>query len=81
MVAAIRQTVTVGPGGHVEIRSPELEEGQRADVIVLVGDRSSSASRLAALDQLQQSLNLTDTTAQQWIQQARRERESLERGR
>ena len=36
MVAAIRQQVTVQPGGVVEVRSPELTPGARADVIVLV---------------------------------------------
>lgn len=38
MVAAIRQQVTVQPGGVVEVRSSELTPGARADVIVLVGD-------------------------------------------
>jgi len=36
MVAAIRQLVTVKSGGVIEIRSPELEPGSRAEVIVLV---------------------------------------------
>ena len=36
MVAAIRQQVTVQPGGVVEVRSPELTPGARAEVIVLV---------------------------------------------
>jgi hypothetical protein len=41
MVAAIRQQVTVQAGGLVEVRSPELQPGARAEVIVLVenGDR------------------------------------------
>lgn len=40
MVAAIRQQVTVQPGGVIEIRSPELEPGSRAEVIVLLGSRA-----------------------------------------
>jgi len=36
MVAAIKQIVTVGPGGVIEIRSPQLPPGTRAEVIILV---------------------------------------------
>jgi hypothetical protein len=36
MVAAIRQVVTVGPGGVVQVTSPQLEVGARAEVIVLI---------------------------------------------
>lgn len=36
MVAAIKQRVTVQPGGIVEVRSPELRPGARAEVIVLI---------------------------------------------
>jgi hypothetical protein len=36
MVAAIRQNVMVQAGGVVEVRSPELIPGARAEVIVLV---------------------------------------------
>lgn len=36
MVAAIKQRVTVQPGGIVQVRSPELTPGSRAEVIVLV---------------------------------------------
>jgi hypothetical protein len=42
MVAAIRQHVTVQPGGVVEIRSPELPAGARAEVIVLL-ERTAAA--------------------------------------
>lgn len=38
MVAAIRQQVTVQPGGLVEVRSPELKPGTSAEVIVLVAE-------------------------------------------
>ena len=36
MIAAVRQRVTVKPGGVVEIHSSELRAGEEADVIVLV---------------------------------------------
>jgi hypothetical protein len=36
MVSAIKQTVTVGPGGLIQVRSPQLQAGTRAEVIVLV---------------------------------------------
>jgi hypothetical protein len=36
MVAAVRQIVTIQPGGLVEVRSPELKAGEQAEVIVLV---------------------------------------------
>ena len=36
MVAAIKQTVTVGHDGVLEVRSPQLQEGMRAEVIVLI---------------------------------------------
>jgi hypothetical protein len=59
MVAAIKQRVTVKPGGLIEVRSPELLAGQQADVIVLVNaatlppptgdDESLRASSLARL--------------------------------
>jgi hypothetical protein len=41
MVAAIRQNVTVQPGGLIEVRSPELMPGARAEVIVLL-ERSAA---------------------------------------
>jgi hypothetical protein len=36
VVAAIKERVTVQPGGVIEIRSPELTPGTSAEVIVLV---------------------------------------------
>jgi hypothetical protein len=40
MVPAIKQLVTVGPGGVVELRSPLLRPGARAEVIVVMQDES-----------------------------------------
>lgn len=36
MVAALKQVVTVQPGGVIQIRSDQLQEGSQAEVIVLV---------------------------------------------
>jgi hypothetical protein len=36
MVSAIKQRVTVQPAGVIEVRSPELQPGTQAEVIVLV---------------------------------------------
>lgn len=36
MPATIRQIVTIQPGGVVELRSPELREGDQAEVTVIV---------------------------------------------
>jgi len=77
MVAAIRQTVTVGPGGRVEVQAPELTEGSRAEVIVLVENVTSPAAQLAAFERLQAGLNLDAARARQWSEQARTERESF----
>jgi hypothetical protein len=78
MTAAIRQTVTVGPGGRIEVRSPDLTEGSRAEVIVLVetSAQATAQSQLEALKKLQDSLKLTPEAAQNWIAEARAERQA-----
>jgi hypothetical protein len=43
MVGAIRQHVTVQPGGVIELRSSELQPGSRAEVIVLVEQSAATA--------------------------------------
>ena len=48
MVAAIKQIVTVGPGGVIEIRSPQLSPGTRAEVIILVEAGTPSGQTEAA---------------------------------
>ncbi len=47
MQKALRLAATVLPGGRVEIASPELEAGQRVDVIVVP---SASVLRRSAVD-------------------------------
>ena len=45
MVNAIKQVVTVQPGGVIEIRSPDLPEGARAEVIVILDDDQDAPDR------------------------------------
>jgi hypothetical protein len=79
MVAAIRQTVTIQSAGTVEVRSPELRVGERAEVIVLIegAECRPSGSPLEALDALQASLQLTAPAAADWAQSARAERQAF----
>jgi len=77
MNAAIRQTVTVQPGGVVHFASPELREGTEAEVIVLVAASPEPERRLAAFQALQQSLALTPDAAEKWIHQAAVERKAF----
>jgi len=48
VVTAIRQQVTVQPGGVIELRSPELMAGARAEVIILLGSESPTTGILPA---------------------------------
>ena len=79
MVAAIRQTVTIQAGGRLEVQSPELHAGDRAEVIVLIEGREGQAPGLtvAALNELQASLKLTASEAAVWVEQARNERQAF----
>jgi hypothetical protein len=79
MVAAIRQTVTIQAAGKVEVRSPELRIGAKAEVIVLIEESEcqKTGSPTDVLDALQESLQLTAPAALEWIQQARAERQAI----
>lgn len=78
MVAAIRQTVKVEHDGRIEIRSPQLQTGATAEVIVLLESRQSR-SPLVLLDDLQRSMGLDHATAQAWAHRSREERFSSAR--
>ncbi|MFI5387210.1 MAG: hypothetical protein ACHQ50_13955 [Fimbriimonadales bacterium] len=41
-MTAIKQTVTIQPGGRIEVVSGELPEGRQAEVIILVGEARST---------------------------------------
>jgi hypothetical protein len=79
MVSAIRQTVTIRSAGRVEVLSPELLAGAKAEVIVLIdmGDARPAGSPLEALDALQASLGLTATAAADWTKQTSIERQAF----
>jgi len=48
MVTALKQLVTVKPGGVVEVRSDELEPGTTAEVIVLVESPAEAPRSLSS---------------------------------
>lgn len=52
MRTAIKQIVRIKPGGVVELRAPELPEGARAEVIVLVESATALQERVQRLDDL-----------------------------
>ena len=76
MMTAVRQRVTVQPGGRVEVQSAQLPAGAEAEVIILVDGsaQATARSQLEALKKLQDSLNLSPQTAQDWIAEARAQR-------
>jgi len=78
MTTAIRQRVTIQPGGKVELQSNDLPPGSEAEVIVLVEAPPvpNALSPLEAFEELQRSLRLTPEAAQRWIDDARAEREA-----
>jgi hypothetical protein len=73
----------VGPGGVVEVQSPELPVGAEAEVIVLVeqtairSGATDAAARLAGFRQLQKELNLTPESAAKWIEEVRQIRDEF----
>src|SRR5947209_2933786 len=50
MVAAIRQCVTVQPGGLIEVRSPDLPPGTSAEVIVPVEQSTDPRSQMDQME-------------------------------
>jgi hypothetical protein len=76
-IKAVRQVVTVQPGGRVEFTSPELPSGARAEVIVLIESPAAPGQgAVEVLDALQRSLALDPAAAAQWAAAARADRES-----
>jgi len=73
MITALRQKVKVQPGGQIEIRSPELEPGSIAEVIVLIekqptpGERQARVRELAALFETTQALPQAQTITEEEI--------------
>jgi hypothetical protein len=73
MVAPIRQIVTVGKDGRIEILDSGLPGGTRAEVTVTPVPKET-LSQLEALKALQASLKLDRAAAEAWAQQVREER-------
>ena len=77
----VRQTVTVGEGGRIQLDLPELAAGTRAEVTVTAQPstaRSNRTERLAAFDRLVASMQLDEAAASEWIRQLRDERGACE---
>jgi hypothetical protein len=70
-MTAIKQTVTVQPGGRVEVTSSELPEGREAEVIILVSDRRSAARPIASFLGAGQGAYETINDADRAIRQGR----------
>lgn len=88
MVRAIRQSVTIQPGGVIQVRSDELRPGATAEVIVLVdspqtveADASGGSGAIALLEAAQRAVRLTPDAAAQWAEHARRQRTASSRRR
>jgi hypothetical protein len=81
MVRAIREIVTVGPDGKIDLRAPELRQGSRAEVIVLIeaDQERTPLSPSEAFEALQQGLGLTAEAAEEWVRQAAEERKASSR--
>ena len=83
MVRAIREIVTAGAGGRVQVDVPDLKPGDRAEVIVLLGELASAPiapnDPIEALDRLQRAANLGDLAAQAWAASAKEERRESSR--
>lgn len=48
MIQAIKKEVTIQPGGRIEITSPELKPGMRAEVVVMITDSQYMFNRLTS---------------------------------
>ena len=49
MVRAVKQIVTIGPGGLIEFRRPDLPAGASAEVIVMIDSADSPPPPLSSL--------------------------------
>ncbi len=80
MVTTIKEHVTVGAGGRIELQSSQLREGDSVEVTVTVErPASSSEDRLAAFEALRNQLNLTAEQAKAWTDEVTAERKASRR--
>ena len=78
MVTTIRQNVTIQAGGRVLFESPELHEGELAEVVVTVQRPAQDIQeRLDALHRWQEAMQLTPEAAEKWQAEVRAEREAF----
>ena len=75
MAPALRQRVTVKPGGVIEIRSPDLQPGTTAEVIVLPASAPPRRHSLASCIGMAKGLFATPQDADEFL---RRERDAWE---
>ena len=64
MIVALIQKVKVQPGGQIEIRSPELEPGSIAEVIVLIEKKPAPAENQARVSELKALFEITQALPQ-----------------
>ena len=85
MVRAIREIVTAGAGGRVQLDVPGLKSGERAEVIVLLGELDAGSAQVTgtnptdALTRLQTAVNLDRGAADAWANDALNERRASSR--
>ena len=77
MATTIKRSVTVQPGGRIEISSPELTPGARAEVTVLVEDGQARTAR-RPLASYVRACKGSFATADEVDQSLRRERDAWE---
>ena len=90
-MVAIRQTVTVGPNGRIEICASDIPAGTSAEVIVVLPDSSTEghprpphagsngATALDRLTALQRAMEMDVKSAAAWAERVRSERSASPR--
>lgn len=81
MSAPIKHTVTVGPGGRIELTDPSLPAGAHAQITIELAERGLDQTQLAAFRELQQRMHLTQAQADQWKADVLAERRASNRPR
>jgi len=75
MVAPIKQIVTVGEDGRIELRASGFPAGTRAEVTV-TPVATGTEPTLEAFRTLQTALKLDQATAEAWAKEVRAERDA-----
>lgn len=85
MVAAIKQIVTVGPEGKIEIPRSNLVPGTQAEITVVPqgankDEQGEGDEFLANLDKLQKLMKLDRARAEKWMEENRELRKGIGKG-